>query len=147
MDTDYSTWCVLAVDDEPDNLDLIADLLEFQGASVERAADAQHGLDLLEVFEPNLILLDLAMPGMDGWELHRKLRLRPKLASVPIIALTALAMQSDKEKVLAAGFDGYVTKPFRVAALLKELADCMEAFNHKHSKPQRAAASRKRVND
>ena len=130
MDTkfDYSDWRVLVVDDEPDNLDLISSLLEFKGATVEKAQNAERGLEALKSFEPTIILLDLAMPHIDGWELQKRLRGLPALDNVPIVALTALAMPGDAEKVMEAGFDGYVSKPFRIDGLLEELAECVARF-------------------
>ncbi len=123
-----STWRVLIVDDEPDNLRLAADLLEYNGATTARANDGEMGLDMVKAFKPNLILLDLAMPRLDGWEVHRQLRTMPELKQVPIIALTALAMPADAEKARAQGFSGYITKPFRVKALLEDLRACIQAF-------------------
>jgi two-component system cell cycle response regulator DivK len=128
MDIKLNGWRVLAVDDEPDNLKLIADVLEFKGAVVAQSQNGQQGLDMLDTFKPTLVLLDLAMPGVDGWEMHRQLRRRTELNHVPIIALTALAMPQDAERVMAAGFDGYITKPFRFNDLLQELVTTVEKF-------------------
>ena len=122
---DISTWRVLAVDDEPDNLDLLVDLLRFSGAEAARAEDGEQALGRVEDFQPNIILLDLAMPDLDGWEVHRRLRSDSKNDSTLIIALTALAMPEDAERVRAVGFDSYVTKPFRVKVLLAALTDCI----------------------
>ncbi len=127
-----STWRVLIVDNEPDNLRLAADLLEYNGATIARAEDGQTGLDVVADFKPDLILLDLAMPNLDGWEVHRRLRAMPELNQVPIIALTALAMPADAEKARVQGFNGYITKPFRVRALLEDLIACVRAFNASH---------------
>jgi CheY-like chemotaxis protein len=129
---DVSTWRVLIVDDEPDNLTLASEFLTFSGATV---AITEHGARLLEMvdeFGPSIILLDLAMPGMDGWEVQRRLRARPELNHIPIIALTALAMPEDAERVRMAGFDGYITKPFRVALLLRDLETCVTAFTERN---------------
>jgi CheY-like chemotaxis protein len=134
LSQDIATWRVLIVDDEPDNLRLVSDLLEFNGAKTSGVRDGMRGLQAIETFQPNLILLDLGMPQMDGWEVHRQMRTRPELDDVPIIALTALALPADAEKVHAAGFDGYVTKPFRVRALLDELRQYIIAFNEKKAK-------------
>jgi two-component system cell cycle response regulator DivK len=131
LTTDITTWRVLIVDDEPDNLNLASDFLELSGAQTIKAVDGQAGLDLVDSFRPNLILLDLDMPIMDGWEMHHQLRLRPDLKTVPIIALTALAMPTDSDRVYAAGFDGYITKPFRVKYLLESINTCIEKFERK----------------
>jgi CheY-like chemotaxis protein len=123
-----STWRVLIVDDEPDNLKLAADLLEYVGATVSAAGGGQEALELADQFRPNMILLDLAMPELDGWEVHRRLRARKEFDHTPIVALTALVMASDAEKVRNAGFDAYITKPFRVKTLILELVTCVRAF-------------------
>ena len=123
-----STWRILIVDDEPDNLNLAADFLEFSGATVYRAGGGQQALELFEQKKPNIFVLDLAMPDLDGWEVHRRLRAWPNAGPFPIIALTALAMPSDAEKVRAAGFDGYVTKPFRMKKLLDEVIACVKKY-------------------
>ena len=128
LTTDITTWRVLIVDDEPDNLNLASDFLEFSGAHTAKAADGQSGLYQVDIFKHNLILLDLDMPIMDGWEMQRELRTRPELKTVPIVALTALAMPADADKVRLAGFDGYITKPFRVKVLLEALNSLIESF-------------------
>jgi CheY-like chemotaxis protein len=122
-------WNVLIVDDEPDNLNLIADLLEFSGAKVVRAENGKEALALFERDKPNVVLLDLAMPDLDGWAVHQQLRARPDAGGVPIIALTALAMPDDADRVRAAGFDGYITKPFRAKVLLDTLSACVRQFH------------------
>jgi CheY-like chemotaxis protein len=116
------------VDDEPDNLYLAKEVLTLYGAEVVEAASGPHALDSAQDFSPNLILLDLAMPGMDGWEVHQQLRARPEHDHAPIIALTALAMTDDADRVAEAGFDGYITKPFFVRSLIQQIAECIDAF-------------------
>jgi CheY-like chemotaxis protein len=118
---------VLAVDDEPDNLSVIGDLLELAGAEVKRVRSGEEALAALATYRPTLVLLDLLMPDVDGWQVQRQMRQRPELNAVPIVALTALAMQTDKEKVLAAGFDGYITKPFRALEVLAALSGILKA--------------------
>lgn len=125
---DIKTWRVLIVDDEPDNLQLASELLEFNGATVAQAGTGSRSLEMVDEFGPNLILLDLAMPGMDGWEVHHRLRARPDLDDVPIVALTALAMPEDAARVKAEGFNGYVTKPFRVGQLIENLMVVIRQF-------------------
>jgi CheY-like chemotaxis protein len=126
--TETSTWRVLIVDDEPDNLRLAADLLEFYGAKVAQARNGQQGLAQVVAFQPNFILLDLAMPELDGWEVHRRLRAMPDLKNVPIVALTALAMPADADRVRAEGFDAYIIKPFRVKSMIEQLVTCVRTF-------------------
>jgi CheY-like chemotaxis protein len=102
---------ILVVDDNPANLKLARLLLELEGYIVQSANDAEEALDILNSFRPRLILMDLQLPGMDGLELTRKLKQDPAHADVTIVALTAYAMKGDKEKALAAGCDGYISKP------------------------------------
>jgi CheY-like chemotaxis protein len=102
---------VLIVDDNATNLKLASEVLEMEGHGVSRAGDANEALQLLELATPDLVLMDIALPGMDGLELTRLLKARPGFAGVPIVALSAFAMKGDEEKALAAGCDGYITKP------------------------------------
>ena len=102
---------VLIIDDNPDNRALIHILLECDGFEVQTAGHAPEALEVLKNFHPRLILMDIQLPGTDGLELTRHLRRNPDMSDVAIIALTAYAMKADENKALAAGCDGYVTKP------------------------------------
>jgi CheY-like chemotaxis protein len=102
---------ILVVDDNATNLKLASEVLELEGFEVLRAGDADEALALLRRDLPSLILMDIALPGMDGLELTRCLRADPALRSVPIVALSAFAMKGDEEKAIASGCDGYITKP------------------------------------
>jgi CheY-like chemotaxis protein len=124
---EISTWRVLAVDDKLENLKLITVVLEHQGATVKTTTNAPQMMSILAEFQPNMILLDLAMPQISGWEIQQQLRSLPEYDDIPIIALTALAMQQDLARAKAAGFDGY-TKPIRVDEMYRELANCVRAF-------------------
>lgn len=143
LTSEGSSWRVLVVDDEPDNLNLARDVLTFTGATVAVTGRAQKALDMIREFAPNLILLDLSMPEMDGWEVHELLRAQRDFDHIPIIALTALAMPQDAERVMAAGFDGYITKPFLIRSLIADIKGCIEKFREKHpqaeAKPPDAA--------
>jgi CheY-like chemotaxis protein len=119
-------WKVLVVDDEPDNLAVVADVLEFYGMTVKVAKDGEKGLEILQDFTPTLILLDLSMPKMDGWEMLKRVKSEQALQSVPVVALTAHAMSEDKKRVLAAGFDGYLKKPIAVITLIEDLRATIE---------------------
>lgn len=118
---DVTTWLVLVVDDEPDNLDLVEETLEYYGVTVKAVSSAAEGLSIMQQFAPNLILLDLSMPDMDGWEFHKQVRTNPPYSEIPVIAMTAHAMVGDKERALAAGFDGYITKPISVPSLITDI--------------------------
>jgi len=108
---------ILIVDDNPINLKLIRVLLAGEGYEVRTAAAAEEALDLLKDFRPRLILMDIQLPGMDGLELTRRIKADPATQKTSILALTAYAMKGDEEKALAAGCDGYITKPIDTRAL------------------------------
>ncbi len=114
-------WTVLIVDDAPDNREALADILALNGATVFTASNGQEALDLLSTVTPTIILTDLSMPQLDGWHLLTAIRGLPALTGVPVVALTAHALPTDKEGALAAGFDGYITKPYDVDAMIAEL--------------------------
>lgn len=103
--------CILVVDDNPTNLKLASEVLELEGHEVLRAVDADDALAVLRDHVPHLILMDIALPGMDGLDLTRILKSDARLRAVPIVALSAFAMKGDEEKALAAGCNGYITKP------------------------------------
>jgi CheY-like chemotaxis protein len=118
---------ILVVDDNATNLKLISDLLEFEGHEILRAVDAEEAQIVLISTLPDLILMDIALPGMDGLTLTRKLKADGRTGQIRIVALTAFAMKGDEQKAFAAGCDGYITKPIdtrklpeQVAALLAE---------------------------
>jgi two-component system cell cycle response regulator DivK len=119
-------WTVLIVDDEPDNLSVAEKVLSFRGAKVYTATNGAEGLKVLEQVVPTFILMDLSMPRVDGWEMHKKVRENPLTAQVPVIALTAHAMEGDKERVMAAGFTGYIAKPFRLGTFFVEIEKCLQ---------------------
>jgi CheY-like chemotaxis protein len=102
---------ILVVDDNPANLKLLRLLLVGESYDVRTAGDAGEAQAILQQFRPRLILMDLQMPGMDGFELTRRLKGDVATRDIVIIALTAYAMKGDEEKARAAGCDGYVSKP------------------------------------
>jgi CheY-like chemotaxis protein len=114
-------WAVLLVDDEPDNCEVVAESLEFYGMTVKTAANGQLALATLQNWLPDLILMDLSMPVMDGWETLRRLKTDLQTENIPVLAFSAHAIIGDAERALAAGFDGYLTKPVNVPTLLKDL--------------------------
>lgn len=118
---DVTTWRVLVVDDEPDNLEVVAETLAFRGAQVKTAQNGKVGLEVLEDFDANLILTDLSMPVMDGWQLRAKIKENGKVPDAPILALSAHAIAGDKERALDGGFDGYLTKPVNILTLLEDI--------------------------
>ena len=102
---------VLIVEDNPANMTLAAFLLETAGHSVLRATDAEAGLTLAHDERPDLILMDIQLPGMDGLEATARLKRDEATRAIPVIALTAWAMKGDEERIRAAGCDGYIAKP------------------------------------
>lgn len=120
--TKPETWSVLVVDDEVDNLELIAEILHFYGAVARTARNGVEALEILEEFTPCLILLDLSMPRMDGWQTRPRIKAMFAEREMPIVALTAHAMIGDKERVLNAGFDGYISKPVNMPTFMKDIA-------------------------
>jgi len=113
---------ILIVDDHPQNLKLARIVLEGAGFDVKTAVDAEAAMVMIEQEHPRLILMDLQLPGMDGLELTRRLKKDPRTATIPIVALTAYAMKGDEAKALAAGCDGYITKPIDIHLLPQTVA-------------------------
>jgi CheY-like chemotaxis protein len=112
---------ILVVDDNPTNLKLISDVLEFEGYIVLQAVDAEQAQVVLGSISPDLILMDIALPGMDGLTLTRKLKADPRTRTIRIVALTAFAMVGDEKKARDAGCDGYITKPINTRTLPLQL--------------------------
>ncbi|OBF41049.1 two-component system response regulator [Mycobacterium sp. ACS1612] len=108
---------ILVVEDNPLNLKLVRDVLSFAGYDVVEAQSGEEGLRVAKQTPPDLVLLDLQLPGIDGAETLRRLRQDTLGPHVPVVAVTALAMAEDKARASQAGFDGYVEKPISVRAL------------------------------
>jgi two-component system cell cycle response regulator DivK len=109
---------VLLVEDNPASLKLATFLLESAGHTVLSATDAEAGLTLARGQRPDLILMDIQLPGMDGLEAIAVLKQDDSTRAIPVIALTALAMKGDEERIRAAGYDGYIAKPLRYTEFL-----------------------------
>lgn len=110
--------CVLIVEDHPPNLKLARLILQAAGHEVLGAESALDGLALAAAHRPQVILMDIQMPGMDGLEATRRLKGEPQTAAIPVVALTASAMPGDETRIREAGCDDYLVKPFRRAQLL-----------------------------
>ncbi|KQW53040.1 hypothetical protein ASC77_01695 [Nocardioides sp. Root1257] len=108
---------ILVVEDNPRNLKLVRDVLTHFGFEVTGATTGEDGVRLATEIEPDLILMDLQLPGIDGSEALRRLRAVESIRTVPVVAVTAFAMDDDRERALACGFDGYVAKPISVRDL------------------------------
>ncbi len=112
---------IFIVDDNSINLKLASDVLEAAGFTIDRAADAEQAQAMLADIVPDLILMDIALPGMDGLSLTRKLKSDARLKRVPVIALTASAMKGDDVKAREAGCEGYITKPIDTRRLAEQV--------------------------
>lgn len=115
---------ILIVDDNLTNLKLAKVLLQSIGYQVHTAVDADEALHTLQQLQPDLILMDIQMPGMDGLTLTRHLKANPNTGSIPVVALSAYAMKGDDDKALAAGCCGYITKPIDT----RKFADQVQTF-------------------
>jgi two-component system cell cycle response regulator DivK len=114
---------ILVVEDNPTNMTLAVFLLQSAGHTVLSATDAEAGLTLAREAHPTLILMDIQLPGMDGLEATALLKADAATRAIPVIALTALAMKGDEERIRAAGCDGYIAKPMRYQEFLATIAE------------------------
>ena len=112
---------ILLVEDNELNRDMLSRRLVRRGYEVEIAFDGKEGLRLAAASAPDLILLDLSLPEMDGWEVLKNLKQDPKMRAIPVVALTAHALVSDRNRALEAGFDEYDIKPVEMPRLLKKM--------------------------
>jgi CheY-like chemotaxis protein len=112
---------ILIAEDNPVNRELLRELLEMRGHTVVEACDGEEALRIIEQTQPDLVLLDIGMPILDGFGVIRKIRENPRFASMPVVAVTAYAMQGDREKILSSKFDGYLSKPVDARSLAQEL--------------------------
>lgn len=112
---------ILVAEDNPVNRELLRELLEARGYSVVEACDGEEVLRAAEKNHPDVLLLDLGMPVLDGFATVRRIRENPRFAKLPVLAVTAYAMRGDREKILDSGFDGYLSKPIHAVTLLEEI--------------------------
>jgi len=121
---------ILSVEDNELNRDMLSRRLQRRGFEVVNAVNGQEGVEMAHSEAPELILMDISLPIMDGWDAARKIKKSPKTRSTPIIALTAHAMVGDREKSLEAGCDDYDTKPIDFQRLLQKMKTLMEKRPH-----------------
>jgi two-component system cell cycle response regulator DivK len=114
---------ILIVEDNERNLKLVRDVLQVKGFETIEAGTAELGIELAEQRKPDLILMDIQLPGMNGIEARKILRSKPDTAQIPVVAVTASVMQQDRNLITEAGFDGYIGKPINIKEFL-------EAVNH-----------------
>jgi two-component system cell cycle response regulator DivK len=127
---------VLIAEDNAVNRELLRELLESSGYSVIEACNGQEALDIIEEGQPDLLLLDISMPVLDGFATVRKIRENPKLSALPVLGVTAYAMQGDREKILMSGFDGYLSKPVNSRLLSEELDRLLSKRKSRNAAPK-----------
>ncbi len=123
---------VLLIEDNEKNLKLVRDLLEVKGYRVLTATSAEEGLPLAQGDPPDLIVMDIGLPGMDGVAALRALRADARTRAVPVIAVTASVMQTERETITQAGFDGYMGKPIDIFGFLRLVQTTVERFAQRH---------------
>ena len=136
---------VLIAEDNAVNRELLRELLETRGYEVLEACDGQEALQMIEQTHPDILLLDIGMPVLDGLAVVQQIRKNPSFATLPVLAVTAYAMRGDRENVLNSGFDGYLSKPINARDLANELKrllrkreDRNTAPNQSHERPPSA---------
>lgn len=112
---------ILYIEDNEQNLYLITFILEAKGYEVLQARSGEEGVEMAGRTHPDMILLDIQLPGMDGYEIARRLRLNPELASTPLVAVTSYAMVGDREKALGSGCNGYIEKPINPETFVAQI--------------------------
>lgn len=117
---------ILVVEDNERNLKLVRDVLRFAGYQVIEARSGEQGVALAQEQTPDLVLMDLQLPGMDGTQALRRLREHPSTRDVPVVAVTAFAMKDDRDRAFRAGFDGYLEKPISVRTLPGQVRDLLD---------------------
>ncbi len=123
---------ILCVEDNPQNMRLVRKILKHQGYEVLEAVDGTSGIEMTETERPDLVLMDINLPDIDGLEATRRLKANAAVSHIPIVALTANAMYGDEERCLAAGCDGYVSKPVSKTKLI----GVVEEFLSSHSRAE-----------
>lgn len=120
---------ILYIEDNPDNRMLVRRVLEAEGYQVVEAEDGLEGIECLQSTIPDLVLMDINLPEMSGYEVTARLKQMPSTALVPVIAMTANVMKGDREKTLNAGCDGYISKPINIDTLPDEIAKFLRKKN------------------
>jgi len=114
---------ILVVEDQEDNRRIVRDLLTSAGYEMIEAATGEEGVALAETHRPDLILMDIQLPGLDGYEATRRIKANPALRGIPVIAVTSYALSGDDARAFEAGCDAYVAKPFSPRALLSKIRE------------------------
>ena len=120
-----SNWRVLVVEDEDDSMELVLGLLEHRGIDSVGVSSGEEALEAIENYNPTLIIVDLALPGLNGWELLEHFNANPALKSIPRVAMTAYHTAELAEQAVESGFHAYFAKPLNAASFVKELESIM----------------------
>jgi len=118
---------ILVIEDQEDNRQIVRDLMAASGYELIEATTGEEGVAAAARERPDLILMDIQLPGIDGYEVTRRIKANPQLKSIPIIAVTSYALSGDDKKAFAAGCDGYVTKPYSPRLLLAKIREYLPA--------------------
>lgn len=121
------TTRILVIEDNTANLELVSYLLTFSGYTVSQAMDGQQGIALARQEQPDLIVCDLQMPVLDGYQVLAQLRQHAETAHTPVVAVTAFSMPNDRQKVLTAGFNGYLSKPIEPETFVAQIEEFLPA--------------------
>jgi len=121
-----NTWNVLIIDDVRDNVEVAQSILSFFGATVQVATSVEKGFEILDTFFANLILMDLNMPRVDGWQALEQLQAHDTRCDIPVIALTALTGTENRDRVYEKGFNGYICKPYNARNLISQIKSCLQ---------------------
>ena len=119
---------ILVVEDNPLNLELVSDILEAHGYEILKATNGKEAIAQVEETIPDLVLMDIQLPGLDGLTITGIIKDKPEMADLPIIALTAHAMRGDEEKARQAGCDGYISKPIDTRALPETIREFLDSI-------------------
>ena len=120
---------ILIVEDNERNMKLVRDILQAKGHDTLEARSAEEGLKIAHAQIPHLILMDIQLPGMNGIEALQALRAEPRTAGIPIVAITASVMQSDRQAIMSVGFDGFIEKPITVRSFMDAVEAALKAKN------------------
>jgi CheY-like chemotaxis protein len=118
---------VLIIEDNDKNLELVRDILQAKGYSTLEAGTAEGGLEIARRQKPDLVLMDIQLPGMDGIQALKALRDNPATAALPVVAITASVMKADREQIMRAGFNGFIEKPITVRSFLEAVEGALQA--------------------
>ncbi len=133
---------ILIIEDNPANLELMEYLLTAHGYTVLTARDGEEGLEAARRERPDLILCDIQLPGIDGYEVARRIKASSALRDIPLVAVTAFAMVGDRDKVLAAEFDGYLSKPIAPETFVQQVENFLRPELRSRSRPRAAVATK-----